>query len=107
MRIHDACADDYDELQRLAREGHKPSAAIWKSLETAFARARRDAQFADPIPARWLPRHFRDRYGAANLYCVDLAGFHRGFYTIEHRVVYFLDVVDHATYDKWFPNKGK
>lgn len=42
-----------------------------------------------------------------NLYCVDLAGFRRGFYTIIARDVFFLDIVDHEQYDKWFPNKGK
>lgn len=50
-----------------------------------------------------LPAYFTDRYGAQNLYCIDLAFFHRAFYTIEERAVILLDIVDHAKYDKWFP----
>jgi hypothetical protein len=107
VRIHPDCQTQYDRLEKDARDGRKPGASIWKSLQAAFQRAKRSAQFADPIPVRSIPRHFRERYDVSNLYCVDLADFHRGLYTLVGRVVVFLDVVDHAQYDKWFPNKGK
>lgn len=90
-----------------AAQGKKPQAAIWKAVHTAFIRAKGSAQFADPIPRPKIPAYFHDKYGLENLYCVDLANFWRGFYTIEGRRVIFLDVVDHARYDDWFPNKGK
>jgi hypothetical protein len=38
---------------------------------------------------------------------VDLAFFHRAFYTIEARDVVFLDIVDHARYDEWFPGRKR
>ena len=76
-------------------------------MQAAFLRAKASAQFADPIPAPKIPAFFHGKYQVANLYCVDLGNFHRGFYTIEARTVIFLDVVDHARYDEWFPNKGK
>ena len=107
VRIHPSCDEAYARLEHQAREGRKPQASIWKSLQTAFLRAKRDAQFADPIPAKAIPRYFRDTYGATNLYCADLAGFWRCFYTIEGRTVVFLDAIDHGRYDEWFPNKGK
>lgn len=106
VAIHPRVQAQYDAFERDARLGRPPGAAIWKGLQAAFARAARAAQFADVIPVPRIPRHFAS-YGVSNLYCVDLAGFHRGFYTIQDRRVVFLDVVDHATYDKWFPNKGK
>lgn len=90
-----------------AADGKKPQAAIWKTVRAAFIRAKASAQFADPIPPQKIPSYFRDKYGVENLYCVDLANFWRGFYTIEGRRVVFLDFVDHARYDAWFPNKGK
>lgn len=90
-----------------AAKGQKPQAAIWKALQTAFIRAKASAQFADPIPRSRIPPYFHHKYSLENLYCVDLANFWRGFYTIEGRRVIFLDVVDHARYDEWFPNKGK
>jgi hypothetical protein len=35
--------------------------------------------------------------------CLDLTTFHRYFYTIVNRSVILLDIVDHPTYDQWFP----
>lgn len=52
------------------------------------------------------PAYFVQKYGVINLYCIDLADFHRCFYTIEGRGVVFLDLVDHRQYDKWFPGRG-
>ena len=98
---------EYDRLAAHAADGKKPHSAIWKSLQAAFIRAKSSAQFADPIPRSKIPDYFRAKYRLENLYCVDLADFRRGFYTIEGRRVIFLDVVDHARYDEWFPNKGK
>lgn len=105
--IHPDHVAAYDRLAAEAAEGKKPQAAIWKTLQAAFLRAKASAQFADPIPRARIPRCFSDKYRLENLYCVDLANFWRGFYTIEGRRVIFLDVVDHARYDEWFPNKGK
>ncbi|MES2154502.1 MAG: hypothetical protein V4510_05135 [bacterium] len=104
--IHPDLDAAFRRIEAEAAAGRQPSAAIWKSLLTAFQRAKTSAQFADPIPPRRIPAHVR-RYGLANLYCVDLADFHRGFYTLEGRRVIFLDVVDHRQYDEWFPNKGR
>jgi hypothetical protein len=105
--IHPDVQSAYDDCEKAGKAKKQPEQAIWKSLQTAFLRARASAQFADPVPGRAIPTYFRDRYGIVNLYCVDLAHSWRGFYTIEGRSVVFLDFVDHAKYDEWFPNKGK
>lgn len=107
MLIHPDVAAAYNRLEADALAGRKPQASTWKSVQTAFQRAKASAQFADPIPARSIPAHFRRTYGVTNLYCVDLADFWRGFYTLEGRRVIFLDFVDHARYDEWFRTKGK
>lgn len=107
VRIHPRVQSTYDTIQRDAVAGRVPAAAIWKGLELAFERAARSAQFADNIPTKRIPRFFRERYGVPNLYCVDLADFHRAFYTIRERFVVFLDVVDHRTYDKLFGRRKK
>lgn len=108
IRVHPAVEGTYAGLERAARWGKKPESAIWKSFTTALSRIRADAQWGEIIPHAHIPQAFRRRYIAlANLYCVDLAGFRRCFYTIEGRVVVFLDLVDHAQYDKWFGKKSK
>lgn len=105
--IHPDVDDAYRTLEKQASAGAQPAAAIWKSLQTTFARAKTSAQFADPIPIKRIPAHFRQTYGVQNLYCADLAWFWRAFYTMVGRRVVFLDLVDHRQYDAWFASKGK
>ena len=87
------------------REPRKEAAAIWKSFQRAVARIRLDGQWGEVIPR--IPAYFARTYGVPNLYCVDLPFFHRAFYTIFHRDVVFLDLVDHDQYDTWFPGRRR
>jgi hypothetical protein len=64
-----------------------------------------DAQRGEVVRQGFIPAYFRERYGVTNLYCMDLAAFHRCFYTIANRSVILLDIVDHPTYDRWFPGR--
>lgn len=102
---HNALTEHYAEWERVARAGRQPAAAIWKGVQTAIQRIKLDGQWGDVIPPRSIPSHFRSRYGVENLYCVDLADFHRLFYTIQDQDVVLLDIVDHPSYDKWFPGR--
>lgn len=106
VRIHQSVDADYEELEKNAKAKKQPEAAIWKVFQTALTRVKNDGQWGEVIPRSKIPAHFKTKYKADNLYCVDL-NFYRAFYTIEARVVVWLDIVDHAQYDKWFPNKGK
>ena len=92
-------------MESASKRGRKHEAALWKSLETSLTRIRRDAQWGEVIPR--IPAYFVQRYGAPNLYCVDLAFFHRLFYTIFQRDVVLLDLVDHVQYDRWFGRKHR
>lgn len=107
VRIHPDLEGAYTILEREAREGKQPAAAVWKSLQTSLNRIRMDGQWGEVIPPYRIPRYFRDRYEVTNLYCIDLSAFHRGFYTLYIRVVILLDLVDHPTYDKWFPGRRR
>lgn len=105
--IHPDVQGQYDPLERAARARKDPEAAVWKSLQTHLRRIKADGQWGEVIPRSSIPRNFRERYGVVNLYCLDLASYRRCFYTIRHRDVVFLDVVDHATYDRWFKVRKK
>ncbi len=103
--IHPDVERAYAELETASHEGRKQASALWKSFEHSVERVRQDGQWGEVIPR--IPRYFSSRYHVANLYCVDLAFFHRVFYTIEGRDVIFLDLVDHKRYDKWFPGRKR
>ncbi|MGH7752547.1 MAG: hypothetical protein ACREN5_07000 [Gemmatimonadales bacterium] len=104
--IHPDAQPAYDALEAAALEKAQPAAAIWKSFRAAVARIKLDGQWGEVIPSARIPAHFR-KYGLTNLYCIDLADFHRCFYTLRNRDVIFLDLVDHRKYDKWFPGRGR
>jgi len=103
--VHEDVEGSYQSWEALALRSRQPAQAVWKSLQVAISRIRADAQWGDLIRQGSIPSYFRTKYGASNLYCVDLAAFHRCFYTIANRSVILLDIVDHPTYDKWFPGR--
>ena len=103
--IHPDFEPVMDSWDKLAQEGRQPAQAVLKSLRLAIDRIRLDGQWGEVIPRGSIPAHFTEKYGVANLYCVDLAAFHRCFYTLVNRSVVILEIVDHPTYDKWFPGR--
>ena len=103
--LHHEVEESYAAVEAAAAAGRKEGAALWKSFQAAIARVKTDGQWGEVIPK--IPAYFAKRYGARNLYCIDLAFFHRAFYTIQGRDVIFLDLVDHPTYDKWFPGRKR
>ena len=105
MIVHPDVQAVFDKIESRAAKGNKRGAALWKSFLKAKDRIREDGQWGEVIPR--IPRFFAKRYGATNLYCVDLALFHRVFYTIVGRDVVFLDLVDHEQYDKWSPGRRR
>ena len=105
--IHEDVDESYRSWETLAAQQRQPAKAVWGSLQTAISRLRRNAQWGEVVRQNFIPRFFRDKYGTSNLYCVDLAAFHRVFYTITNRSVILLDIVDHPTYDRWFPGRRR
>ncbi len=105
--VHDELTGEYARWESGARACRQPAAAIWKGIQTAVLRIKCDGQWGEVVPPRGITSHFRSRYGVSNLYCVDLASFHRLFYTILDRDVVLLVIVDHTTYDRWFPGSRR
>ncbi|MGB0651759.1 MAG: hypothetical protein ACPGQL_01030 [Thermoplasmatota archaeon] len=105
--IHPDVDSAYAALEVAASAGTKPQQAIWKRLLAARTRIQADGQWGEVIPRDDIPAYFVDRYDVTNLYCIDLKGDVRCFYTIDGRDIVFLDLVDHDQYDLWFPPKGR
>jgi len=107
IKIHPDLEPVYTALEKSAKEGRQPASAVWKSLQTCLIRIRTDGQWGEVIPPDRIPVYFKEHYDVTNLYCVDLAHFYRGFSTLYYRDVILLDILDHPTYDKWFPGRRK
>lgn len=100
-------------LAELGKSKSKEAPSILKRVEAHRNRLKADAQTGEVIP---FPLHKKAKplevkhAPLNNLYCLDLPDFWRLLYTIVRidgkRYVTILEVVDHADYDKWFPNKG-
>jgi hypothetical protein len=105
--VHEDVQSSYDSWEALANQNQQPAQAVWKSLMSCIQRLRNDGQWAEVIRKEDLPAYFREKFGVSNLYCLDLAAFHRCFYTIANRSVILLEIVDHPTYDKWFPGRRR
>lgn len=103
--IHPDLETVYDSWAALAVSGRQPAKAVWKSLQSSLQRLRANGQVGDVIRQAFIPAYFREKYVVSNLYCLDLAAFHRCFYTIANRSIILLDIVDHPTYDRWFPGR--
>jgi len=103
--IHPDVRRTYEEVESRARQGRKLESALWKSFQHALGRLREDGQWGEVIPS--IPRYFTEAYEVPNLYCIDLAFFHRAFYTIFARDIVLLDLVDHERHDQLFGRRGR
>lgn len=58
-----------------------------------------------------LPLALVEKHGISNLYVEDLPNFWRLLYSVSRMelklYVVVLEIVDHGTYDKWFPGRGR
>jgi|HubBroStandDraft_1064217.scaffolds.fasta_scaffold135624_1 hypothetical protein len=77
--VHEDLRLDYESWEALSARHHQPAQAVWKSLQSCLVRLRADAQWGEVVRQGFIPAYFRERYGVTNLYCMDLAAFHRCF----------------------------
>ena len=70
-----------------------------------------DCLHGEVVKQRFIPAVLQERHGVQNLYVEDLPDFWRLLYTIAHegheRYVVVVEIVDHKTYDRWFPGRGR
>ncbi|MBI2628866.1 hypothetical protein HYW74_02190 [Candidatus Pacearchaeota archaeon] len=67
--------------------------------------------YGDPIAKNLIPEEYKNKYGAINLFRVELSQFWRMLYTLKgdkiEVVAFVLDIIDHPTYDKKFGYKSR
>ena len=92
-----------------------PSSKIDRSILNAINKKveliKINIHYGEPIAKRLIPEEYKIKYGATNLFRVELPSFWRMLYTLTDGesqieiVAFVLDVLDHNEYDKKFGYK--
>lgn len=108
VRLNEAAAKDFD---RLLEDPRPYAASVVRRVRDLKPILLRDAVHGEVVRGRFMPSPLRLAYGLENLFVEDLPSFWRLLYTIVRfegrKVVVILRIVDHATYDKWFPGRKR
>lgn len=86
---------------------------ILQALNKKIELIKANPHYGDPIAKKMIPAEYAAKYGATNLFRVELPQFWRLLYTLtdgetEIEIIAFvLDVLDHKRYDKKFGYRGK
>jgi hypothetical protein len=101
-------------LLRLRRSPLASASSIIRKVATWEARLLSDCQAGEviPVPLSRRARSLSAKHAPlANLYCLDLPDFWRMLYTIVRmdgkRYCVVVELVDHPTYDQWFPGRKR
>lgn len=99
------------DLAALEGSPDKVSGAIARRARALRAILLADCLHGEVVRKDRLPRALRARFRIENLYVEDLPGFWRLLYTVvregNERCIVVLRIVDHPTYSRWFPGKGR
>lgn len=98
-------------LVHIEQSPHPASASIARKVRGLESVLRVDCLYGEEVKKHRIPKTLKAEYGVENLYVVDLPSFWRLLYTIVRegatRYIIVLEIVDHNTYDKWFPGRGR
>lgn len=97
------------ELQKRSASDAK-AASVLRRVDSLRVALRSDALRGEVVK-KPLPRQLVSKYGIDNLFVEDVPDFWRLLYTIvrkgNERHLVVLEIVDHRTYDAWFPGRGR
>ncbi|MDP3639735.1 MAG: hypothetical protein Q8R53_00845 [Nanoarchaeota archaeon] len=91
----------------------KTERMILKAVNQKVELIKANPHYGDPLAKNLIPEEYLLKYGATNLFRVELPVFWRMLYSLTDGeseveiVAFILDVIDHKTYDKKFGYRGK
>lgn len=98
-------------LAQLERSHDPASASIGRRVRSLKPVLLADCLHGEVVKKERIPKPLREKYGLENLFTEDLPSFWRLLYTIVRdrgdRYIVVVEVVDHGTYNKWFPGRGR
>ena len=79
---------------------------LWNGIQRAFDFILQNPFYGENAKKKLIPKYYVQKYGANNLFIVDLPFFWRMIYTISSEkieiVCFILDIFTHKEYDKRF-----
>lgn len=83
---------------------------ILKSINQKVELIKLNPHYGDPIAKNLIPKEYTERYGANNLFRVELPNFWRMLYTLTNNgeieiVAFILEIINHKDYNKRFGYK--
>ena len=98
-------------LESLEQSSSSRSASIAKRARQYRSVLFKDCLHGEVVRKSAIPASLRSEFGIENLYVEDLPDFWRMLYSIVKsggkRVVVVLEIVDHRSYDRWFPGRDR
>lgn len=93
-------------------EVNKQSRMILKSINQKKELIKQNIHYGNPVAKNLIPEEYKMKYGATNLFRVELPAFWRMLYTLTNNeeveiIAFVLDIIDHPTYNKKFGYRGR
>jgi len=101
----------YNQLNKLAADS-KIERSILNSIDKKKDLIQANPHYGEPIAKDKIPFEYATKYGATNLFWVELSNFWRMLYTLTNNeteveiIAFVLDLMDHKEYNKKFGYKG-
>jgi hypothetical protein len=99
-----------DALSKLEATDSAESRSIARRVRTLRPILLADCLHGEVVRKPAIPRSLSEKYGLENLFVEDLPNFWRFLYTVVRhsgkRMIVVIEIVDHRTYDRWFPGRG-
>ncbi len=100
-----------EALEGLGESSEPPSASTARRIRSLKPILLADCLHGEVVKKDRIPKALRERHGLENLYVEDLPSFWRLLYTIVRdrgaRYIIIVEIVDHETYSRWFPGRGR
>ena len=91
--------------------GNSEEIALWNGIQRSFDLISGNPFYGRNVKKGLIPEYYWKKYGADNLFVVNLPSFWRMIYTLEGNkieiIAFVLDIFDHKEYDKRFGFRKK
>jgi hypothetical protein len=93
-------------------ENNKQSRMLLKAINHKIDLIKMNIHYGNPIAKNLIPEEYKQKYGATNLFRVELPVFWRMLYTLADNekveiIAFVLDIISHPTYDNKFGYKKR
>lgn len=105
-------AEEAYKLLNEASSDSKTERMILNSITKKMELIKANPHYGEPIAKDKIPELYKQKYGATNLFWVELSGFWRMLYSLSNNdteveiIAFILDIMDHEKYNKKLGYKG-